>query len=96
LDAFLSELVGVFPSEQQNSFFIRGMVSTHNGSVSISINNKIFSNFNYIFFQIKPYGFESKGKNLLKYIIVTKLGSGPKCVDDHLLNCDGTLKPKIN
>ncbi|XP_029347260.1 diphosphomevalonate decarboxylase-like isoform X1 [Acyrthosiphon pisum] len=44
---------------------------------------------------VKPYGFKSKDKDLLKYIMVTKLGNGPKCVDDHLLNSDGTLKSKI-
>jgi len=54
--------------------------------------------FNYIYFlfQIKPHRFKSKDKDLLKYIMVTKLGCGPKCVDDHLLNNDGTLKSKID
>lgn len=55
--------------------------------------------FNYknifivFFFKVKEKTrFQSKDKNLLKYIIVTKLGSGPRCVNDHLLNNDGTLK----
>lgn len=46
----------------------------------------------FVIFQVKPYGFKSKDKNLLKYIMVTKLGSGPKCINNHLLNSDGTLK----
>ncbi|VVC45332.1 GHMP kinase N-terminal domain,Diphosphomevalonate decarboxylase,Ribosomal protein [Cinara cedri] len=43
---------------------------------------------------LKKPGFEPKDKNLLKYIIVTKLGSGPRYSDNHLLNNNGTLKSK--
>lgn len=43
---------------------------------------------------MQPYKFEAKEKDLLKYIMITKLGSGPRCIDDHLLNNDGTLKSK--
>lgn len=75
LSKFMSELIEVFPSEQPNSSYIRGIVSTEPDMK-------------------RPYGLESKDKNLLKYIMVTKLGSGPRCVTDHLLNNDGTLKSK--
>ncbi|XP_060875600.1 diphosphomevalonate decarboxylase-like isoform X2 [Metopolophium dirhodum] len=73
LSLFMSELVNVFPSQQLNSSYLRG--------IETSVPAKI-----------KPYGFKPNDKDLLKYIMVTKLGSGPKCVNDHLLNNDGTLK----
>lgn len=49
---------------------------------------------NIVIFQVAPYGFEPKDKDLLKYIMVTKIGSGPKCIDNHLLNSDGTIISK--
>lgn len=63
LSTFLAELIAVFPSDQPNSSYLRGIVSTQPNP-------------------IKPYGFKSKDKNCLKYIMVTKLGSGPKCVSN--------------
>lgn len=73
LGLFMSELVNVFPSDQPNSSYLRGIEST-------------------LPYKVKPYGFKPKDKDLLKYIMITKLGSGPRCVNDHLLNDDGTLK----
>lgn len=93
----MSELIEVFPSEQHNSSYIRGIVLTEPDMVSkLMVNDIIWLYVLIVFFafQTRPYGFESKDKNLLKYIMVTKLGSGPKRVADHLLNNDGTLKSK--
>ncbi|XP_050423851.1 diphosphomevalonate decarboxylase isoform X2 [Adelges cooleyi] len=36
-----------------------------------------------------PFGLTQNEKGLLKYIMVTKLGDGPKCDDNHLLDIDG-------
>ncbi|XP_050526715.1 diphosphomevalonate decarboxylase [Daktulosphaira vitifoliae] len=47
------------------------------GISSIQINSRIMFNFT------------PKEKGLLKYIMVTKLGNGPKCINSHLLNQDG-------
>jgi len=94
----MSELVNVFPTVQPNSSYLRGIVSTLPNNVCNLMRYNYMLQLNsyiYFLFQIKPYGFKSKEKDLLKYIMVTKLGSGPKCVDDHLLNSDGTLKSKI-
>lgn len=96
---FMSALIEVFPSEQPIFSYLRGIVSTQTDVVSepTRYNNITFTYINYtcIYFQIKqPHRFKSKEKNCLKYIMVTKLGSGPRCTDDHLLNNDGTLKLK--
>jgi len=94
----MSELVNVFPTEQSNSSYLRGIVSTlPNNVCNLMRYHFMLQLFKYIYFmfQVKPYGFKPKNKDLLKYIMVTKLGSGPRCVDDHLLNSDGTLKPKV-
>lgn len=96
----MSELIQVFPSEQPNSSYIRGIVSTQPDTVStptkfcvylIFIIKIVLLKFN---FQNHPCRFESKHKDLLKYIMITKLGSGPRCIDKHLINNDGTLKSK--